>query len=91
VIAPAAGGHSSLTFLGREIATTSEPTSAGPPQERPPAHVDLTMLGTPGQFLLTGDKPLHLDDLFDRLLTRLRGELMDERERQGRLIGDGRW
>ena len=45
----------------------------------------------PGEIAVGGGRPVHIDALFDRLLVRLRGELLDERERQGRLLGDGRW
>jgi hypothetical protein len=68
-----------------------QPPSAEPPGLPAPQPEDREMRGPPDQYLLTGDRPLHLDDLFDGLLVRLRAELLDERERQGRLIGDGRW
>jgi hypothetical protein len=85
-------GSSEVSFLDR--ATIDPPmhiASAAPPPDADYTTTTGAPALQPGEIAIGGDRPLHIDALFDRLLVRLRGELLDERERQGRLLGDGRW
>jgi hypothetical protein len=78
-LSEAAPGMSSVSFLSR----VAEPDAATQAPASPPA----------GDFTALDDDPEPLDEdaLYDRMLRRLRRELLDERERRGRSIGEGRW
>jgi hypothetical protein len=75
-------GSSTVSFLARsedprpEPATVVAAASAAPPDA----------ISVEGE-----ERPLRIDELYDRIVKRLRRELLDDRERRGRLIGEGRW
>lgn len=73
-----APGTSSVSFLAR----------VPDPQAQPPAG---TPLATPEIARDREPAPLDEDRLYERIVRRLRRELLDDRERRGRSIGEGRW
>lgn len=88
-----AGGTSTVSFLARAAdpappprpppsAATAPPTATAPTESQAPADA----------IAITGEHwPLRMDELYDRILKRLRRDLLGERERRGRAIGEGRW
>lgn len=89
-LATTASGSSEVSFLAREESPSGWGSSPPPQPQVATSFGDSPEL-QPGEIAVGGQDPVHIDELFDRLLTRLRRDLLDERERQGRLIGEGRW
>ena len=74
-------GSSSVSFLGRTIDEDLAAIAEPQPQSQP----------APLPAPIADPEPPDVDALYDTLLRRLRRELLDERERRGRSIGEGRW
>jgi hypothetical protein len=70
---------SSVSFLARTPDTSTPPA---PVEQHAAEPIDTTPFEP---------EPPNEDELYDRIVRRLRRELLDERERRGRAIGDGRW
>jgi hypothetical protein len=78
-------GQSSVSFIGRATAPSQ---GAAPPSS--PETTSLT--SPPAAISIDHDqRPLLIEEIYDRIVKRLRRELLDDRERRGRLIGEGRW
>jgi hypothetical protein len=88
-LADAGAGQSSVSFLGRstdpQLARVSTDAAATTSLTNPTR-------ATPDAISVDGEqRPLLIDEIYDRIVKRLRRELLDDRERRGRLIGEGRW
>jgi hypothetical protein len=88
-LADAGPGQSSVSFLGRstdpQLARASTDAAATTSLTNPTR-------ATPDAIGVDGEqRPLLIDEIYDRIVKRLRRELLDDRERRGRLIGEGRW
>jgi len=75
-----APGTSSVSFLAR----VPDSQAQQPPAATPLATPEVARDRDPAP-------PLDEDRLYDRIVQRLRRELLDDRERRGRSIGEGRW
>jgi hypothetical protein len=89
-LADAGPGQSSVSFLGR----STDPPQPVPQPSGSAATTSLTdpTLTAHDAISVSGEqRPLLIDEIYDRIVKRLRRELLDDRERRGRLIGEGRW
>jgi hypothetical protein len=90
MLASLTGG--TLAEAGPASSTVSFLARAADPPPAPAATVTTAPAGPPDTISVEGEaRPLRIDELYDRIVKRLRRELLDDRERRGRLIGEGRW
>jgi hypothetical protein len=87
-LSDAGPGRSAVSFLSRDATepTTIATTAPQPPAPTPTDSCSADAIKLPG---VAGSVPI--DDIYDRIVRRLRRELLDDRERCGRSIGEGRW
>jgi hypothetical protein len=82
-------GQASVSFLGRSTDPQLPGAPSGSPATTSPTNPTRTQ---PDAISVDGERrPLLIDEIYDRIVKRLRRELLDDRERRGRLIGEGRW
>jgi hypothetical protein len=91
-LAEAGPGSSTVSFLGRSADPRPAPaqaTTIAPAAK--PAAATASAESCDAIGVDAAGRPVRVDDLYDRILKRLRRELLDDRERRGRLNGEGRW
>ena len=91
------GDTSTVSFLAR----VPDPSPPAPPAATAPSaptgSPTASAAGSPASaaadtIAIAGEHgPLRMDELYDRILKRLRRDLLGDRERRGRAIGEGRW